>query len=76
MNFAGGHDHVRYTIDVGDAPGPLAIDVELMYQPIGYRWAHNLERYPAAEDRRFVRYYDEMAHASAIRLARVAASAP
>ena len=24
------------------AEGPFIVDVELMYQPIGYPWAHNL----------------------------------
>ena len=34
--------------------GPFTVEVELRYQPIGYRWAHNLERYDAPEPKRFV----------------------
>ena len=70
-DFVGGGDHVRYVVGVGEAAGPLTVDVELLYQPIGYRWAHNLETYRhAAEPRRFVGYYDEMATGTSARLAR------
>ena len=41
-DFSGGGDRVRYSAAVGDAPGPFTIEVELLYQPIGYRWANNL----------------------------------
>lgn len=67
-DFIGGHDRVRYAIDVGDS-GPLSLEVELLYQPIGYRWAHNLEPYKASEAQRFVRYFAEMADASVTQLA-------
>jgi hypothetical protein len=49
------------------------VEVELWYQPIGFRWAHNLNLYPAAETRRFVSYYESMPSNSAIVLARTAA---
>ena len=29
-----------------DAAGPFRIEVELLYQPIGFRWAHNLDAVP------------------------------
>lgn len=41
-DFAAGGDQVVYTMDVGQAPGPLSVTVEVLYQPIGYRWAQNL----------------------------------
>jgi hypothetical protein len=41
-SFVGGDDRVRYLIDAGAAAGPLQVDVELLYQPIGFRWAQNL----------------------------------
>jgi hypothetical protein len=62
-DFLGGHDRVRLAIDVGEG-GPLTLEVELLYQPIGYRWAHNLAPYPASEAQRFVRYFAEMAGTS------------
>ena len=56
---------------VADAPGPFPVDAELLYQPIGFRWANNLKPYDAAEPRRFTSYFDAMAPASAAALARV-----
>jgi hypothetical protein len=58
--FTGGGDRVRYAVTV-PGPGPFSVDVELRYQPIGYRWAHNLDGYDAAEPRRFVGYYKDLA---------------
>jgi hypothetical protein len=61
-DFAGGSDRVRYSVDVGSASGPFKVDVELLYQPIGFRWAQNLKAYSQAlEPRRFTDYYDAMA---------------
>lgn len=66
---AGGHV-VHYSIDLANASGPFHVEVELMYQPIGFRWAHNLATYNADEPQRFVRYYDSMSSATATVLAR------
>jgi hypothetical protein len=63
--FVGGGDQVRYVIDVGEAKGPFNIEVKLWYQPIGFRWAHNLERHASVETDRFVAYFESMAPASA-----------
>ncbi|MBX6365053.1 MAG: hypothetical protein IRZ00_14385 [Gemmatimonadetes bacterium] len=68
-DFVGGSDRVHYSVPVGAAPGPLRIEASLWYQPIGFRWAHNLEPYDAAEPRRFVGYYEEMSGATAVVLA-------
>ena len=73
-DFVGGSDRVRYSINVGQAAPPFRIEVELWYQPIGYRWANNLKPYHAAgEPRRFTGYFDSMAQGSATVLARAAA---
>jgi hypothetical protein len=69
-DFGDGGDRVRYSVALGSAPGPFTVDAELLYQPIGFRWANNLKRYDAAEPRRFTSYYDSMAAASATTLAR------
>ena len=50
-NFTGGGDRVRYSIAVANAPGPFAVEAELLYQPIGYRWANNLKSYSQAPSR-------------------------
>ena len=63
-----GH-RLTYAIDTHGARAPFAAVVELRYQPIGYRWAHNLAAYDAPEPRRFVRYFESMQSDSAITLA-------
>ena len=57
-DFTGGGDRVLYRIELPrSVAGELRVDVQLLYQPIGYRWAKNLEAYDAPEPRRFVGYY-------------------
>jgi hypothetical protein len=42
-------------------PDFTACEAELLYQPIGFRWAQNLKPYSSAfEPRRFTEYYDGM----------------
>ena len=74
-DFVGGRDRVGYVVDVSGAEGPFIVDVELMYQPIGYRWAHNLGDHEADEIQRFIGYYEEMSESSAVVLARAKAIA-
>ena len=73
-DFTGAGDRVRYSVTLGDAQGPFQIEAELWYQPIAYRWAANLKPYNAEEPRRFIRYYDAMASASAVMLVRASAT--
>jgi hypothetical protein len=73
-NFTDAGDLVRYSIPLAGARGPFHIEVEFWYQPIGYRWAQNLEAYPAAEPRRFVSYYGGMTGVTAVVLARAEAT--
>ena len=61
---------MRYSVNIANAQGPVQMDAELWYQPIGFRWAHNLGPYHASEPQRFVEYYDSMPQSSAIVLAR------
>jgi hypothetical protein len=68
-NFTGEGSAVRYAVSLGNAQGPFQVQVELWYQPIGFRWAHNLAPYSAMETRRFVSYYDAMPAETAIVLA-------
>jgi hypothetical protein len=67
-NFIAGGDRIRFRLDIAASEG-ATIDVELLYQSIGYRWAENLIDYPAAETDRFLRMYRETANVSAARLA-------
>jgi hypothetical protein len=73
-NFTDAGDLVRYLVKVGDARGPFHVEAGLWYQPIGFRWAHNLAPYNAEEPRRFVNYYDSMASSTALLLAHAEAT--
>jgi hypothetical protein len=64
-----GH-RVRYSIAVGNAPGPFHVQAELWYEPIGFRWANNLKPYDAAEPKRFTGYYDAMGNGAAVLVAK------
>jgi hypothetical protein len=68
--FIAGSGQVRYSIALENAEGPFTVEAELWYQPIGYRWAHNLASYQSDETRRIVAYYDSMPQAGAIVLAK------
>ena len=70
-DFTGGGDRVTYSVAVAAADGPFEVEAELLYQPIGHRWAQNLKSYnSAAEPRRFTGYYDGMADGATATLAR------
>ena len=73
-DFTGAGDRVRYNVPVGDAQGPFKVEAELWYQPIGFRWAHNLGGYQAAEPQRFVSYYESMSTDTGIVLAHAEAT--
>jgi hypothetical protein len=65
-DFVGSGDRIGYRVATGGAQGPLTVQAELWYQPIGYRWAHNLGDEQADEIERFIGYYEEMADSSAV----------
>ena len=67
-DFTGGGDRTRYVVDV-DGSGPYKIEAELRYQTIGYRWAHNLSDYNAAEPRQFLSYFRSMSSVSSVVIA-------
>ena len=75
-DFTAESDRVRYLVDTAGHAGPFCILVELLYQPIGFRWARNLEPYDADETRRFVTWFDDMSTGSSVVLARITASVP
>ena len=60
-DFVGASDRVRYRVPL---TCPTTVEVELRYQPIGFRWARNLAAYDAAEPAAFVRYFDSLARFS------------
>jgi hypothetical protein len=68
-DFEGEGDRVRYRIPVTTST-PVTVDIELQFQPVGYRWAHNLAAYNAPEPRRFLGYYKSLASSSSVVVAR------
>jgi hypothetical protein len=74
-NFVGGSDQVLLRIPVAERRGPFRVEVELLYQPIGYRWADNLRPGSDAEARAFTRSFDSLAAVSFQSLARAERSA-
>jgi hypothetical protein len=73
-NFNDAGDSIHYSVDLAGAQGPFQIEAELWYQPIGFRWAHNLAAYDTMETKRIVSYYDSMPSATAVVLAHAQAS--
>lgn len=71
VNFSGGEDIVTYRVPVKDVSGAYQVKVEMWYQPIGFRWARNLNNYQALETERFGKYYREMGRYSATQLAKI-----
>lgn len=71
VNFRDGEDIVTYRVPVKDASRAYQVRVELWYQPIGFRWARNLDNYQALETERFGKYFRKMAGYSATQLAKI-----
>jgi hypothetical protein len=70
--FIGGSATTRYNVPA--TAGPFHVSAELQYQPIGFRWAHNLAPYKSDEPQRFTRYFDQAASQSALMLAHAEAT--
>jgi len=61
-SFTGGSDTIIYDIDISGVTGSLTIEVELLYQSIGYRWAANLIEGGGPEIDRFRAALDAVAN--------------
>jgi len=68
-DFTAGACTTHYAISASGATGPFHVAAELLYQPVGYRWARNLASFQAAEPQQFVHYYEQAAAHSALVLA-------
>jgi hypothetical protein len=73
-NFNDKGSTVRYVVSTAGATGPFQVEAELWFQPIGFRWAHNLVPYQASEPQRMVRYYESAAKKSAMMVAKAEAT--
>jgi hypothetical protein len=65
-DFTAGSDTLLLSIGLGDAQGPFAVQAELLYQSIGYRWAMNLGEFSAPEIDRFIGYYNAVPNLPAL----------
>jgi hypothetical protein len=68
-DFADGSDRVLLRVPVGKAMAPFRVEAELLYQPIGFRWAENLRAVDGREPRVFSRAFDALAGVSWQRMA-------
>ena len=59
-DFMGAGDVIHYGIKLDSTSTPLMVEVELLYQTIGYRWAQNLGQEKSLQIDNFLRFYDEM----------------
>jgi hypothetical protein len=62
-DFLGGGDSIRYSFNIGQAPAPFTLTIELLYQSIGSGWIESLRGFSASEIDRFLRYVDEVPNA-------------
>ena len=69
-NFTDKGSLVRYSTALDPSAGPFHVEAELWYEPIGFRWAHNLTPYHSQEPQRMVSYYDSLASGAAVMLAK------
>jgi hypothetical protein len=56
--FLGGLDRIQYVVTLPDSPGPYTVTIELLYQPISFRWVEDLRQYQGEEIESFLRYYE------------------
>jgi len=68
-NFLAAEDLILLDIPITEDQRPAKVIAELWYQPIGYRWAHNLKDRDAFEIKRFISYYEKLALVSAALIA-------
>jgi hypothetical protein len=57
-DFFGGEDSLQYAIDLAAAPRPFTVQVQLLFQSIGYRWAQNLRELQGDQIEQFLRFYE------------------
>lgn len=64
--FTGGSDALRYQVQTNGASGPFTVQVELLYQSVGYRWAKNVLETQSAEAQTFERMLEQAGNPPAL----------
>jgi mono/diheme cytochrome c family protein len=65
-DFTSGGDRVQLSVDLGPAPGPFTLTVELLYQPVGFRWLEDLRSHPTPEAAQFLEYFSAVTGADLV----------
>ncbi len=65
-NFQANGDKFQYAIDVTGFEVPFSVNVQLLYQAIGFRWAQNIAQPDSVEAKRFGSYYQSIPHDPAL----------
>jgi hypothetical protein len=75
-DFQGGADRVGLAVTLPAGAVPATLQAELVYTPIGYRWAENLRVVDSAESARFSRGHAAMRSRATQRLAAATVNLP
>lgn len=67
-DFQGAADTLLLDIPLALGQKAAKVQAELWYQPIAYRWAHNLKDQDAVEIKRFISYFEKLAPVSALKI--------
>ncbi len=62
-DFLAGGDRIRYQVQLGNGTAPYNVEVELLYQTIGYRWAEKFRQQDNPQGRDFYHYTVAIANA-------------
>jgi hypothetical protein len=62
QDFNAGSDSVDYVIKLEEVNKPYTIIVQLLYQPIGFRWADHFRDIDTLEARQFIQFYDALSN--------------
>ncbi len=57
-DFVAGGDTLQLAVDTGNGVGPFTLNVELLYQSVGFRWADNVLTIDAPENAAFAHIYE------------------
>ena len=74
-DFTGGSDGLLLELPVPDAAGPLRVELSLLYQTLGARWAAELLAYDTPQVREFAAYW-ALADRTPVTLARLELTVP
>jgi hypothetical protein len=69
-DFVAAEDRIQFVVEVSGASAPYTVEVELLFQPISFRWLENLRVFEEGEIARFLDDFDRLPNLP-IRIAQV-----